>query len=168
VVAETGTGGVPGGVTVPSTSSGPLLWSAAAGRRAEPASDRPAALAGGPGDADAAATPPCRAPAQDHSSPAPRARTTTTAAKAGGPAPGVGTQIPPQEPGRAELAPLPHMDELVGQQRVVAGVVAAEEDHPPQGHGRHARREPGHVDDPGPGDVGRRHQREVALDAPHR
>ena len=47
-----------------------------------------------------------------------------------------------------------------------AGVIPAQEDDAPEGHGRHPRCEAGDVHDPGPVDVGRRHEREVAFDAP--
>ena len=58
------------------------------------------------------------------------------------------------------------MDEFVGEQRSVAGVIRPQQDDAPERHGRHTRDETGDVDDSGPGDVGRRHEREIALDAP--
>src|SRR5688500_18848374 len=87
-------------------------------------------------------------------------------AKAGGPSTEIRPEVAPQEPDGAEFAPLPYMDELVGEQRRIAGVVAPQQDDAPQRHGRHTRGEAGDVDDPRPGDVGRRHEWEVALDAP--
>lgn len=87
--------------------------------------------------------------------------------KPGGSATEIRTEVSPEEPDRAELAPLPHMNEFVSQQCGVGCVIPSEQDDPPQRHRCDTGCEPGDVDDAGAVDVGRRHDRIVALDAPN-
>src|SRR5687768_13767060 len=69
--------------------------------------------------------------------------------EAGEAAPEVRTEVAPEEPESAELAPLTHVHELVGEEATVPLVATSQEDPSADGHPRHPGREHGHHHDAG-------------------
>ena len=84
-------------------------------------------------------------------------------AEAAGTTADVGTEIPVQKSGRAELAPLLNVDQLVSEEPDVVLVPAPEEDEPADRHRQGARREDRDHDEPHALGVDGRHVGELGA-----